>query len=147
MTIGNRLACYLDECVDVYLAEALRTRGFIAITAQEAAFRGATDVEQLAFAAARGLVLITHNGSDFRRLHRQYQVGGWFHSGIVILPQTSPLQQLAVRAAMMLDWIALRGDPPFTLYRWGALQLLLTQGFRVPSYDEADVRLAIGREA
>lgn len=30
------------------------------------------------------------------------------------------------------------------LFRWGDLQFHLTQGFRVPGYSEAEVRLALG---
>ena len=47
---------------------------------------------------------------------------------------------------MMLDWIATLGDYRGRLFRWGDLQYLLTQSYRLPGCDEADVRLALGRE-
>jgi len=44
---------YLDEDVDVLLAELLRARGFSALTAKDAGNRGLSDANQLAFAVAQ----------------------------------------------------------------------------------------------
>lgn len=145
MALAPRPLCYLDECVNVHLAELLRSRAFTTITAGEAGLLGATDEEQLAYATVHGLVIISHNGADFKRLHVRYRQEGRPHAGIVLLSQTRPVPQLVVRAAMMLDWIALIGEHRSTLFRWGALQQLLSQDYRLPGYDDADIRLALGR--
>jgi hypothetical protein len=62
-------AVYLDECVDVALAEALHRRGFVAVTTVAAGMVGATDESQLLYATVQGLMLVTHNRRHFRRLH------------------------------------------------------------------------------
>ena len=62
-------AVYLDECIDVRLAEALHQRGFIAVTSLTTGMLGSTDEEQLMYATAYGLMLVTHNRRHFRRLH------------------------------------------------------------------------------
>lgn len=137
---------YLDECVDLFLADALRGRGFSAIHARDAGMSGATDLEQLSYAAVRDLVLISHNDNHFRRLHRRFRQDGSPHGGIVILPQRSTRPQLTVRAAMLLDWLTQMDDYRSRFFTWGDLQYLLTQGARLRGYDEADVRLALGQE-
>ncbi len=46
---------YLDEDVDALLAKLVRSRGFEAMTTQEAARAGATDADQPAFASEHSL--------------------------------------------------------------------------------------------
>jgi hypothetical protein len=106
---------------------------------------GAEDDAQLAFTALRGWLILTHNRKHFHRWHRIYLDEGGSHGGIATLPASSQLAVLAVRAGMLLDWIATQGDPRSRLFSWGALQELLEQGFRLASYSEEDVRLALGR--
>jgi hypothetical protein len=43
------------------------------------------DLDHLQFAATHGYLLLTHNPSDFHRLHRDWQEQGRKHSGIFII--------------------------------------------------------------
>jgi hypothetical protein len=52
---------------------------------------------------------------------------------------------LEIRAAMLLDWIALEADSRLRLFRWNELQRWLIQGHRLAGYSEAEVRLALGQ--
>jgi len=45
---------------------------------------------------------------------------------------------------MLLSWTDRDGIANAQLSTWGELVRLFTRGFRVPGYDEADVRLALG---
>ena len=75
---------YIDEDVDVLVAELLRARGFDALTTRDAHHLHATDEEQLAFAAAEQRALLTHNRADFEALHQAYIDDGRHHTGIFI---------------------------------------------------------------
>jgi predicted nuclease of predicted toxin-antitoxin system len=77
------IALYLDEDVDVLVADLLRARGFDVLTTRDAG-RHATDAEQLAFAVAEQRALLTHNRADFEALHQTYLSSGQHHSGILI---------------------------------------------------------------
>ena len=138
-------AAYLDECVDLELALVLRQRQFVVYTVTEAGMRGKNDEEQLLYAARHRYVLVTHNGRHFRRLHQQFSSEGRPHGGVLVLPQTSHLPQLALRSAMMLDWLDLLRDHESQLFTWGDLQFRITQGLRLPGYGDAEHRLALGQ--
>ncbi len=63
---------YLDEDVDVVLADLLRSRGFSVTTTQQADNQGKTDSEQLAYCASHQKTLLPHNRADFELLAREY---------------------------------------------------------------------------
>jgi hypothetical protein len=65
--------------------------------------------------------------------------------GIVIIPASPPFDRIAVRAAMMLDWLGTLAEHRSRIHKWGHLQALLEQGFHLPGYGENDVRLALAR--
>ena len=138
-------AVYLDECVDQRLSPALSALGHTVETARTSLMLRATDVQQLEFATAHSLIVITHNRRYFRRLHRQFQIQDRPHAGIIDIPESGPLPRLTLRAAMMLDWVATQGDPRSRLFSWGTLQELLEHGLRLSGYTERDVQLALGR--
>jgi predicted nuclease of predicted toxin-antitoxin system len=69
---------YTDEHSAKAVAEGLRRRGIDVVTTYEAGMLGASDREQLAFAASEGRVLFTKD-ADFLRLHG----AGVRHAGIV----------------------------------------------------------------
>jgi hypothetical protein len=140
-----RPSAYLDECVDHGLVSELRQRGFSVTTAQAEGIVGVDDEAQLAYTAARNLVLLSHNWHHFQKWHFRFTSQGRSHGGIIILPGPRPLAQLAARAALMLDWLATMSDYRSQLFRWGELQARLTQGYRLPGYSDADVALALGR--
>jgi hypothetical protein len=136
---------YLDECVDIELAGALQQRGFLAVTTAAARMLGATDEDQLVYASAHDLLLVTHNRRHFRRLHRLFQDEGRSHGGMILLSRTTPLTRLTMRVTMLLDWIATLDGYHNRLFTWGSLQDLLDGGFRLPGYSEQDVQFAVGR--
>jgi hypothetical protein len=138
---------YLDECVDHDLVAALRARNFRITSALEQgrANSGELDDVQLAFATAQDWVLISHNETDFRRLARDYRRLGRPHGGIIILPESPPFERLAVRVAMLLDWLGAMPDRRSRYFKWGHLQSLLEQGHLLPGYTEDEIRLALAR--
>lgn len=96
---------YLDEDVDVLVARLLRARAFTVRTTLEAGRLGATDEEQLAYASAHGLVMLTHNGRDFENLHRQWESETRNHCGILIATRRSPYE-LAQRLLKLLNQLS-----------------------------------------
>lgn len=81
---------YLDEDVDVLLAELVRGRGFSAGTTREAGHLGRSDADQLTYAAGQKRTLFTHNRVDFENLAREYWASGRSHHGIIIAVRRLP---------------------------------------------------------
>lgn len=94
-------AVYLDEDVSVVVAAILKARGFDVLTARDAGHLGRSDFQQLAFGAEGGRVLLTHNRSDFERLHREWLEAGKPHAGIVVARRRAP-GDLAARVGRLL---------------------------------------------
>jgi predicted nuclease of predicted toxin-antitoxin system len=78
---------YLDENVDVRVAAVVRGRGFEVQTCGQAGKLGKSDDEQLAYAAAQGFVLVTHNRAHFEALASEYLEQGRSHAGIIVAVQ------------------------------------------------------------
>lgn len=72
---------YFDQHMDPAVARGLRLRGIDALTAQDAGRCGYADPDQLAFAAAAGRVVVTHD-SDYLALH----AAGTLHAGVAWSP-------------------------------------------------------------
>jgi predicted nuclease of predicted toxin-antitoxin system len=69
----QQLTClYLDEDVNVLIADLLRAKGFDAITARDARQLHATDAEQFAYPMSQSRTLVTHNRTDFEELVQAY---------------------------------------------------------------------------
>jgi predicted nuclease of predicted toxin-antitoxin system len=83
---------YLDEDVDVLVADLLRARGFQAIATQQAGQVGKNDVEQLAYAVSHQKTLLTHNRTHVEALAQQYFDAGQTHYGIIIAVRRSPYE-------------------------------------------------------
>lgn len=81
---------YTDEHIQPALAEALRRAGYVALNAQEANTLGWTDAAHLAYAAERGMAIMTCDQNDFRRLAREWQRIGREHAGIILSQQFAP---------------------------------------------------------
>ena len=75
---------FLDEDVDVLLAELLRSRGFYAETTQDAQRKGATDRSQIEYCTRQNLTLFTHNRVDFENLATELFERGIAHPGLII---------------------------------------------------------------
>lgn len=93
---------YFDEDVDVLLAYLIRARGYAAQTTHEAGNASITDAEQLAYAAAQGSALFTHNRADFEQLATDYLTAGQDHAGIFIAFRRPPYE-LASRLLILLN--------------------------------------------
>jgi hypothetical protein len=78
------ISLYLDEDVDVRIASVIRGRKLSALTCREAGLLGGSDESQLAYAAAHGLAIVTHNRLHFEQLAKQYMESGRGHAGIIV---------------------------------------------------------------
>ena len=86
---------YLDADVDALFSGSLRDAGNVVLVTAELGRRRAHDDEQLAFAAERGFILITHNVDDYLLLQRAWRhwPDVWDinprprHAGILAIPQ------------------------------------------------------------
>lgn len=98
---------YLDEDVEVVLAEIVRSRGFDAITARDADRhqRSLTDAEQPAFAVQQGRAIVTHNRDDFEKLHALYLAQGRTHAGIIIVVRRSIIYDIARRLLVLVNQV------------------------------------------
>ncbi len=96
------IALYLDENVDVLVADLVRARQFEVTTAVEVGQLGRSDPDQLAYAASHQMALVTHNRVDFERLAEEYFATGQTHSGIIIAVRRSPYE-LARRLLVILN--------------------------------------------
>ena len=85
---------YLDEDVDVVVADLVRARGFTAITTRDAGCLGASDRGQLSYAASQGKTLLTHNRRDFELMAEEYHTAGQHHNGIIIAVRHPPYELL-----------------------------------------------------
>ena len=72
---------YLDEDVSVLLADLLRSQGHVATTTLDAGNLRLSDDDQLAFATAGGMTIVTHNRRDYERLATEYVRSGRTHAG------------------------------------------------------------------
>ena len=95
---------YLDEDVDVLVADLVRARGFAATTTQEAGQLGRSDAEQLAYAVHHRKVLVTHNRHHFEALARQYSTAGQTHHGIILAVRRQPYE-IARRLMLILNHV------------------------------------------
>jgi hypothetical protein len=93
---------YLDEDVNVLIADLVRARGFRVMTTQVAGQVGTTDENQLAFATSQGKAILTHNRVDFEALAQRYFEEKKAHSGIIIAVRRHP-KELSRRVLILLD--------------------------------------------
>jgi predicted nuclease of predicted toxin-antitoxin system len=98
------ICLYLDEDVNVLVADLLRGRGFDVITARDARQLHATDAEQLAYAVSQARTLVTHNRTDFEELVQSYFDAGQLHYGVIFAVRRSP-QEIAQRLLAILNQV------------------------------------------
>ena len=102
---GLFIDLYLDEDVDVLVADLVRARGFTVVTTQEAGNIGAGDRQQLAAAVSLQHAIVTHNRTDFELLAEEYFVSGQAHCGIIIAVRRSPYE-IVRRLLLILNHVA-----------------------------------------
>lgn len=98
------ICLYLDEDVNVLIADLLRARGFDAITARDAEKLHATDAEQFAYTVSQARTLVTHNRTDFEELVQTYFDSGQVHYGVIFAVRRSP-QEIAQRLLAILNQV------------------------------------------
>ncbi len=96
------IALYLDEDVDVLLADLIRARGFHVTTTREASHLHADDADQLAFAIQQRATFVTHNRVDFEALAKSYVANGQSHTGIIIAARR-PVREIASRLLLLMN--------------------------------------------
>lgn len=95
---------YLDEDVDVLIAELLKARGFSAVTTRDAKLLSADDEQQLAYAVSEGKTFLTHNRADFEALVQQYFESGDHHYGVIIATR-HPVYEVVRRLLIILNQV------------------------------------------
>ncbi len=96
------LRFYLDEDVSFRLVETLRKAGADAIAVRDVRREGLPDVEQLAYAASEGRVLVTYNRTDFQRLDAEWREAGRGHAGVLwAAERTIPRRDIGGLAAVL----------------------------------------------
>ncbi len=95
---------YLDEDVNVLIANLLQARGFDVITARDAGQLHTTDAEQLAYAVSQARTLVTHNRTDFEEFVQNYFDSGQMHYGVIFAVRRSP-QEIAQRLLAILNHV------------------------------------------
>lgn len=90
------ICLYLDEDVNVLIADLHRARGFDVITVRDAEQLHATDAEQLAYAVSQARTLVTHNRTNFKELVQSYFDSGQMHYGVIFAVHR-PAQEIAPR--------------------------------------------------
>ena len=85
---------YLDEDVHTYIAQALRLRGWEALTTEEAEQRGADDPDQILFATQQGYSILTYNINDYPRLHHDIVSRGEVHTGSIVGTREDPRRNI-----------------------------------------------------
>ena len=91
---------YLDEDMDVLIADLIRRRGFVATTTREEGQLQKSDAEQLAYAVSQNKTLLTHNRADFEALAQVYFTTGQMHYGIILAVRRPP--QEIVRCLLLI---------------------------------------------
>lgn len=81
---------YLDEDVDVLIAELIRSQNFQAVSTDEAGRKGKSDPHQLEYAVNHRSAIVTHNRVDFEKLAQKYFHENQSHNGIIIAVQRPP---------------------------------------------------------
>jgi predicted nuclease of predicted toxin-antitoxin system len=96
------VSVFLDEDVSTLIATLLRSRGYESESTRDAGRLGATDAEQLAFAAGRRMAILTHNRQDSEELDAEYRTSGRHHCGIIIAVRRDPYE-IFRRLVVVLD--------------------------------------------
>jgi hypothetical protein len=95
---------YLDEDVNVLIANLLRGRGFNVVTTRDEGQLQKSDVQQLAYAISQKRALVTHNRADFEELAQQSQQDGLAHYGLILATRHRPYE-LVRRLTIILNHV------------------------------------------
>ncbi|NCO74557.1 MAG: hypothetical protein GW795_06520 [Cyanobacteria bacterium] len=100
----NRLfiELYLDEDVNVLVADLIRARGFSVTTVRDEEMLQKTDPEQLSYCVKQKKTLVTHNRADFEKLVQEYFNLNQTHYGVIIAVRHPP-QEIARRLLKIVN--------------------------------------------
>ena len=84
---------YLDECIDIRAAKALSREGVDTASSHTDSRNSASDDSQLAYAAAAGRTLLTHD-LDFIAESAEFLAAGNHHAGVLLAPDRGDLKLL-----------------------------------------------------
>lgn len=96
------ISVYLDEDVNVLIAELVRPQNFRVLTVTKAKRKGKSDAEQLEFSTENDYVILTHNRRDYEELAQEYFINNQTHGGIIIAVRRSP-HEIAEKLLEILD--------------------------------------------
>jgi predicted nuclease of predicted toxin-antitoxin system len=91
--LGIRL--YLDENMDPRVADGLNQLGFDVTHAVREGNVRLADEEHLRYATTQGRACVSHNFSDFTRIHTEFLQRGEAHAGVVLVPHRSVSELIA----------------------------------------------------
>jgi hypothetical protein len=94
---------HFDEDADLRLARELRRRGYDVSTTPDAGLRGCSDVEQLAYAATQGRVLVTHNITHFPDIYNEWWEQGREHAGIIVIARRPSVGEMLGKIETLLN--------------------------------------------
>ncbi len=95
---------YLDEDVDILVAELLKARGFEVITTRDAKNLQLDDESQFTYAISQGLTFLTHNRADFEALVQTYFDEEKQHCGVIIATR-HPAYEIVRRLLVILNQV------------------------------------------
>ena len=95
---------YLDEDVNVLVADIIKARGFEITTTRDEKQLQNSDEKQLNFAVNNKLTLVTHNRIDFENLVKDYYEQEKIHYGVIFAVRHSP-QEIARRLLIILNHV------------------------------------------
>lgn len=95
---------YLDEDVDILVAELLKARGFDVLTTRDAGNLNASDAEQFVYAKLQSRTLVSHNRTDFEELVQIYFDSGQEHYGVIFAVRRPP-QEIARRLLVIVNQV------------------------------------------
>ncbi len=93
---------YLDEDVDILVAEIICSKEFYVISTNEMGRKGKSDSQQLKYAVSKKCAIVTHNRVDFEELAKEYFADNKMHYGIIISVQRLP-QEISARLLSILN--------------------------------------------
>lgn len=98
------ISLYLDEDVDVLIADLIRAKGFDVVTTPQSGNTGSSDLQQIVFAVTQGRTLLTHNRVDFEKIHSEFMSRNQRHFGIITAVRHKP-HKLVQRLLTILNRI------------------------------------------
>lgn len=99
------LSLYFDEDVSIKIVRSLSNRGFDTLHSVEAGMAGKSDDEQPRFASTRGSTIVTHNRTDFEKLHIRCLAEGKGHAGIIVATRRRGSEEAIRRLLHILDTV------------------------------------------